>query len=258
MCQWRKSLVIRKQVFDLVSWHREKHRSDVPLLLTLTVVNVPGDELNRTIDQMNVALRRLVQRKAIDRVARSWFRSLEITYNEERQDFHPHFHILLMVPRSYFDKKRDLYVPHEKWLELWKASLRDDRVTQVDIRKIKAREKSSVELLVAEVAKYATKPSTYIRESSGGELEVSPLVLKDLHCALKGRRLIGFGGLFNQIREEKKLADVEEADLVDIENESTHCTCKICGSPLVEEVYKWNIEVRQYCKTDFYGFPSGP
>src|SRR5476649_657715 len=31
MCQWRKSLVIRKQVLDLVHWHREKYSTDVPL-----------------------------------------------------------------------------------------------------------------------------------------------------------------------------------------------------------------------------------
>lgn len=63
------------------------------MLLTLTVVNVSGDELGRMVDCMNVAWRRLVQRRVIKRAVRSWFRALEITYNQERQDFHPHFHI---------------------------------------------------------------------------------------------------------------------------------------------------------------------
>ena len=51
---------------------------------------------------------------------RSWFRSLEVTYNKDRDDYHPHFHALLMVPHHYFYKDRGLYIPHEKWLDLWK------------------------------------------------------------------------------------------------------------------------------------------
>jgi len=75
MCQWRKSLVIRKQVLDLVHWHREEYSTDVPLLLTLTVVNVSGDELGRTISHMNDAWQRLMQLKVTRKAVRSWFRS---------------------------------------------------------------------------------------------------------------------------------------------------------------------------------------
>ena len=252
MCQWRKSLVIRKQVLELVHWHREKYSTDIPLLLTLTVINVPGDELGRTVDLMNVAWQRLVKRKVIKRSVRSWFRSLEITYNQERQDFHPHFHVLLMVPGSYFDMRRDFYIPQQEWLRLWKASMRDDRITQVDIRTIKARKVGTLESMAAEVAKYATKPSSYVGKRSDGTLEASPLIVEDLHYALKGRRLIGFGGLFKQIREEKKMVDVEEADLIHIDEDGVvkECSCKICGSTLLEELYRWEIGLRQYRKVN--------
>lgn len=248
MCQWRKSLVIRKQVLDLVHWHREKYSTDVPLLLTLTVVNVPGNELNKAIDQMNKAWKRLMELKAVKRSIRSWFKSLEITYNSDRRDFHPHFHALLMVPASYFMKSRGLYIPHEEWLRLWRKSMRDDRITQVDIRKLKPRKEGMLEGLAAEVAKYATKPSSYIFENFEGEWEASSEVIKELHYALKGRRLIGFGGLFNEIRKERKMVDVENADLVQIKEDETLCTCKICGSTLLEELYRWNFCVRQYQK----------
>jgi len=248
MCQWRKSLVIRKQVLDLVHWHREKYSTDVPLLLTLTVVNMPGCELNKAIDKMNMAWQRLMQLKVVKRSIRSWFKSLEITYSRERQDFHPHFHALLMVPESYFRRDRDFYIPHEEWLRLWRKSMRDDRITQVDIRKLKPRKEGMLEGLAAEVAKYASKPSSYIFENSDGENETSPEVIKELHYALKGRRLIGFGGLFNEIRKEKKMIDVENADLVQIEEDETPCACKICGSTMLEELYRWDFGVRQYRK----------
>lgn len=250
-CQGRKALVIRKQVLDLVHWHLEKHSSDIPLLLTLTVVNVPGSELGRTIDNMNQAWQRLMRRKVVKRGVRSWFRSLEITYNRERQDFHPHFHVLLMVPKNYFDKRDNLYISQQEWLKLWKASARDDRITQVDIRKIKSKE-GQLESMVAEVAKYATKPSDYVEENSDGLLEASPLVIKDLHYALKSRRLIGFGGLFRDLREEEKVPDVEEADLVYIDEDGVvvkECVCKICGGTLLEETYYWDEGLSDYIRS---------
>ena len=250
MCQWRKSLVIRKQVLDLVHWHREKYSTDIPLLLTLTVVNVSGDELGLTIDRMNEAWRRLMQRKVFRRVIRSWFKSLEVTYNQERGDFHPHFHALLMVPASYFDTRRDFYIPQQEWLRLWQASMRDDRITQIDIRTIKARKQGKLESLAAEVAKYATKPSSYVEKGPNGLLQASPLIVEDLHHALKNRRLIGFGGLFRQIREEKKMVDVEDANLIHIDEDGVikQCSCKICGSTLLEELYQWQIGLGQYRK----------
>lgn len=248
MCQWRKSLVTRKQVVDLVHEHQKEYLTDVPLLLTLTVVNVKGEELNKAIDQMNSAWKRLTELKVVKRSVRSWFKSLEVTYNKERDDYHPHFHALLMVPHHYFYKDRGLYIPHEKWLELWKKSMRDDRITQVDIRKVKPREQGSLESLAGEVAKYATKPSSYIFENEEGEEEASPKVIEELHYALKGRRLIGFGGLFSKLRKAKKMIDVEEANLTHVDEEEVlkQCSCKVCGSTLIEELYGWNIGFKKY------------
>jgi hypothetical protein len=130
--------------------------------------------------------------------------------------------------------------------------MRDDRITQIDIRTIKARKVGTLESMAAEVAKYATKPSSYVQENSNGLLEASPLIVEDLHYGLKGRRLVGFGGLFKQIREEKKMVDVEEADLIHIDEDGVvkECSCKICGSTLLEELYRWEIGLRQYRKVN--------
>ena len=126
--------------------------------------------------------------------------------------------------------------------------MRDDRITQVDIRKVKSREQGSLESLAGEVAKYATKPSSYIFENEEGEEEASPKVIEELHYALKGRRLIGFGGIFSKIRKVKKMVDVEDANLIHIDEEgvSKQCSCKICGSTLVEELYGWNFGFKRY------------
>jgi plasmid rolling circle replication initiator protein Rep len=259
MCQWRKSLAIQKQVLDLAHWHLEERKTDVPLLLTLTVPNVPGRIINQTIDQMNAAWTKMMRRKVVDRSVVSWARFFEITRNKERDDYHPHYHVLLMVSKKYFERASDLYIHRDEWLRLWQESMGDDRITQVDIRTAKKRKNGELEALVAEVAKYATKPFSYIEEDENGEYRADPNVVEELYYALKGRRLVGFGGLFKKIRKEKKLVDVENADLVAVEEEAESveekkdkegCKCEVCELTLIHERYLWNSWVRNFfmCK----------
>ncbi|WP_077298978.1 protein rep [Virgibacillus pantothenticus] len=40
-----------------------------------------------------------------------------MTYNEEHDDYHPHFRVLIVVKKSYFTDK-DYYINHDCWLEL--------------------------------------------------------------------------------------------------------------------------------------------
>jgi plasmid rolling circle replication initiator protein Rep len=250
-CQWRRSIVVRTQVLELLKEHLAKYSTDVPLLLTLTVVNVPGKDLNKTIDRMNKGWNLLTKRKKVGSVARSWFRSLEVTKNKERNDYHPHFHSILMVPKEYFERDQELYIIRDEWLKLWQESMRDKRISQVDIRVVAAKNDKDLENIAAEVAKYATKPLT--------EDEIDSETIDDLHYALKGRRLVGYGGYFKTIRKEKKMVELEEADLNDIiEDESGEDVfqegvskvhiCKICKEPLVEEVYEWDFAVGDYLR----------
>lgn len=248
MCQWRKSLVIRTQVTDLVKDHWKEYSTDVPLLMTLTVVNEKGGDLNKVIDRMNAAWKRLIELKVVKRVLRSWFKSLEITYNSDRDDFHPHFHVLVMVPRDYFYRKSGLYITHDEWLRLWKKCMRDERITQIDIRKIKARKEGELESIVGEVAKYTTKPGSYIFKNEDGKNEADPRVVEHLYYGLRGRRLIGYGGFFNKIRKAKKVINGDNVHFVDAEGEdvSDKCSCKICKEDLVDQVFNWDGKSEQY------------
>lgn len=246
-CQWRKSLVIKKQLLDLIHAHKAQFSSDVPLLLTLTIPNVSGSQLTSSLDLITKAWKKLSERKCFTDSVRSWFRALEVTYNEERRDFHPHFHILLMVPEAYFKKDRGLYISHDEWLEMWRSVTGISEITQVDIRKIKRRVKgNSVEKLVAEVGKYATKPGSYIKRLPNNDFQANPDVVNVLHTALKGRRLVGFGGLFNVLRKRLKQEDAEEANLINISGDEQECLCPICKSTLIEELYLWDIGLKNY------------
>ena len=246
-CQWRKSLAMFHQVITLIHANKERYKSDIPLLLTLTVPNSKKDGLRKTIDNMQHSFSKLMQRRGVERAVRSWFRSLEVTYNEKNDDYHPHFHVLLMVPESYFKRDRGLYIDRDDWLKMWQESTGIGEITQVDIRRVRKRgRKGTLESITAEVAKYATKPSDYVKKRSDGEYEADSEVSMTLREVLFKRRLTAFGGLFAKLRKELKLKDVEQSDLVNITETPTECKCSVCQSTLVEELYRWHRGLRNY------------
>lgn len=249
LCQWRRSLIMFHQVKELAHEHIQNFKSDIPLLLTLTVPNVPASELSERIGLMQKSWHKLMMRNSVKRVCRSWFRALEITYNSARDDYHPHFHVLIMVPKAYFDYARDLYIDREDWLRMWQEVTGLPEITQVDIRRVKKlRKVTPIASVAAEVAKYATKPGDYIRELSNGLCEANAKVLEALHVALRRRRLVAFGGEFKIYRKQLQQQEVEEADMVHISEKDETCHCRICQSELLPQMYTWQIGIRNYLK----------
>jgi len=248
LCAWRRSLVIYHQVLAIVHRAKELYKTDVPLMLTLTVPNCSEENLGKVISEMSKAYHRMFLRTPIKKAVRGWFRALEVTYNEEQNTYHPHYHVLLMVPKSYFEKKYNLYIERDDWLKYWQEAMRDDSICQVDIRKIKKKRNKaqSVESLIGEVAKYATKPGSYISKD-GKKYKANRDAVEGLHFGLKGKRLYGYGGIFKNIRKELKQEDVEKADLVHVDGEAeTPCQCETCGSALLEELYTWRPGLSNY------------
>lgn len=162
------------------------------LFLTLTVPNVPGHELIKELQKQYESLKRFIQRKQFKNISKGYVRKTEITYNPNRNDFHPHIHMLIAVDENYFT--RENYVKQETWLEIWKKCKKDDSITQVHIKK--ADEESFREL-----AKYEAKDLEYLNY---GE-EVFDVFFK----ALKGRKTLTFNGCF---QEHKKLFELGEFD----------------------------------------------
>lgn len=162
------------------------------LFLTLTVPNVPGHELIKELQKQYESLKRFIQRKQFKNISKGYVRKTEITYNPNRNDFHPHIHMLIAVDENYFT--RENYVKQETWLEIWKKCKRDDSITQVHIKK--ANEESFREL-----AKYEAKDLEYLNY---GE-EVFDVFFK----ALKGRKTLTFNGCF---QEHKKMFELGEFD----------------------------------------------
>ena len=169
------------------------------IFLTLTVPNVAGDGLVGELDEQYLALKRLIQRKEFKAISNGFIRKTEITYNQKRNDFHPHIHMLIAVNKSYFTEK-SLYVSQHKWQEIWKKCKKDNSITQVNVKK--ANESSFKEL-----AKYEAKDFDML----GYSQEVFDVFYK----ALKGRKTLTFNGCFQEAKKmykEGKLDEYKEVD----------------------------------------------
>ena len=261
-CQYRKSM---RQYYTSKELAREALKGHPTLkfvFLTLTVPNVPLRGLSKAIDSLFESWRRLYQRKEVKSAVKGYLRTLEVTYNHERDDWHPHIHAVLVVSSKYF--KGNSYITQERWLKLWQQATRMPEITQVDIRKIKTRKKGvdPLEVGFAEACKYGVKPWSTSSKISVNKLmdkrqvprnlkghawlrqtvEETAEVVDQLMVALERRRLVQVGGILRDIKRELKLKDGEDkdADLVNVTDRKPERYCSVCGGDMIEHSYWWN------------------
>jgi plasmid rolling circle replication initiator protein Rep len=186
MCSWRIACKDSLEISILME-HLRKEENKEFIFLTLTTPNVTGDDLDSSIKKYNQSFQRLMQRKEVKNIVKGYIRKLEVTYNGDNNSksyntYHPHFHVVLAVNKSYF-KKTDLYINHDRWLNLWREATGDFSITQVDVRKAKANDYKEV----YELAKYSAKDTDYL---------INRKVFTFFYKALKGKQVLVFSGLF--------------------------------------------------------------
>lgn len=165
VCQWRRSLMWKARFYAALP----KLEADYPqcafMFLTLTVKNCEITELRETLDLMHTSFRKMMRYDAVGKVFKGWIRTTEVTRSADGKA-HPHYHVLVMVNKSYF-KSRD-YIKHEMWRDLWKKACKLDYDPVVDIRGLKNRNNGTVDNkmsgVIAETLKYAVKPSDLITD----------------------------------------------------------------------------------------------
>jgi hypothetical protein len=175
------------------------HPSARWLFLTLTVRNMPVQELRQSLQEMNKSWQRLIKRPEFANGIAGWIRTTEVTRSDN--DYaHPHFHCLLMAKPSYFGKN---YVKQERWVDLWRECARLDYQPSVDIRTVKPKPETSESPLrraVAETLKYAVKPE-----------DMQGAWLLELTKQVHRLRFIASGGLLKNVLRE---AEETEQDLL--------------------------------------------
>ncbi|HAQ7356726.1 TPA: protein rep, partial [Enterococcus faecium] len=184
LCAWRKARKDSMMLSIMMQAIVEEKQYQF-IFMTLTTPNVKADKLNEEIDLFNHALSKMFRRKRVTNVIKGYVRKLEITYNKKRDDYNPHFHLILAVPKHYFTVKK-YYIKQSEWLDLWrdvtgKTGINPDgtdEITQLDVRKVKGFQQ---EKAVQEVAKYSAKDF---------EMTESQEVFDTFYHAMKGRQLI--------------------------------------------------------------------
>lgn len=157
------------------------------LMLTLTAPNVKDFELESELKSFYNANRKLFQRKNVKLINQGYIRKFEITYNSIRDDYHPHYHILIAVKKSYFNSR--YYISRNNWLNLWKSCKKDNSITQVDIRKL---DSNNINKSILELTKYVAKDTDYL---------INERVFKVFYDNLKGKRYLSFNGIFKKYRD---------------------------------------------------------
>lgn len=240
MCQWRKSLKVFHQVSLVMDKLEFMYPGYVPIFLTLTVKNCSGDMLSSVLYNMFNAFHKLLKRKEFKQSVKGFFRALEVTYNKFTDDFHPHFHCILIVDKSYFSKKNNYYLKTADWVRLWRSCLGVDYDPVCFVEKI--RTNKGKHKAVSEVAKYTLKDTdfTYLDPE-----DMDPVV-STLYNSLSYRRLFSFGGVLKDISKKFLKEDAGEGDLINV-SEDSELRRDIYDTIVV---YRWHFGFSNYYKSE--------
>lgn len=238
MCTWRRSLKTYHNMRKITDYIATC--PDMPtykyVFLTLTVKSCAADQLGDLISELYKGQKRLRELKAFRAMCKGYFCALEVTHNKEQDTYHPHFHMVIAVLPSYF--KSRYYISQAAIREMWRDSMRLDYDPQVWIKKI-----DDLSGAAAEVAKYPIKDDDIISPDNW-DLSADAVAAVDL--AIKGRRLIGYGGIFRELHRKLNLDDEENGDLIHTDGEDAQ---KPTGDDW-ESMYFWHSGFRQYIKIE--------
>jgi plasmid rolling circle replication initiator protein Rep len=229
VCQWRRSLVWRARFFTAIPKVLEGHPKSRWVFLTLTVRNCPLEGLRGTVNQMNKAWNKLVLRKQFPAIG--FVKSLEVTRGKDNSA-HPHFHILMMVPPSYFSHG---YITQAEWRNLWGSCLKVGYLPVVNVKVIKPRstvEDNGLQIAILETLKYGVKESDLIADANW---------LMELTKQLHKTRAVSVGGVLKNYLSEEEPEDLVNTDENEIETATNED---------VSIWFGWREMVKRYVKEE--------
>lgn len=199
-CSWLKA---KRTAFELLELIKVVEYTEklAFIFITLTVPNVPKESLREEIENFNISFNRLWKTKEFKAFNKGFIRKLEVTYNEERNDYHPHFHLVVAVNKSYFTS-RD-YMSKRRLLELWQRATRNPAITQVDIKPCRMDTVKQV----MELATYSAKQ---------GDLYSSKEVFDGFYEGLFRKKLLVYNGIFKEYKKKIDTGEVDPAEVIEL------------------------------------------
>lgn len=222
LCSWRLAIKRYHEMRATIEYlsGEIEDRQLKAFMLTLTVKNCKSRYLRETLAKMSEAWDKMRHHKALRDVA-GWGRCTEVTFNQSTKQFHPHYHILLLVPQEI--------MPYEMEYQCrmaWQRAAQLPYVPVIDVRAAYCKDgENDIIKCAGEAFSYSIKPMTV----SG----MSDYYLESFANQMAGFRLTGFGGIIKQARAELKITDEEKDD----DHRPDICQC---GSQLEEMLLAWS------------------
>lgn len=228
VCSWRLSLQRSGEMWLTLQHLYESGQSIQAAMITLTCKSVPGERLSGAIDTLLSAWARLRKRRTWGRWVEGYARSLEVTIGAG--GYHPHLHVLVLWAAGY-----DRQITQHDLCDMWGDALRVDYTPICDIRRAydttpdgQTAEWERTMAAAIECCKYAI--------SGKVTTKATPNELGYIARALKGRRLIAYGGTIAAARTALSMHDDDTPeDVSDIA-----LICPKCGSEdIISLTYQW-------------------
>lgn len=194
-CSKNKAREDAVQLATMIDYLKQEFNYEF-IFLTLTAPNIPAHRVEEELREYTKSFERLFKTKKVKTISKGYVRKLEMTYSKERDDFHPHYHVLLAVNKSYFTQTSQ-YISQKEWLRLWINAKQDPTIEVVDVRKFKA--KDDLYKAIFEISKYISKDSDYMCSSE---------VFKVFYKSLKGKRMLSYSGVFKDAVKLYKSGDL--------------------------------------------------
>ena len=280
MCQFRRSLKWRAKFLAELPAIQETYPTHKWVFLTLTVRNCEMSELRSQIQAMGKAFSRMTKLASYPLVGA--IKSLEVTrvwdwydkagnfigrhgttwfYRSNDPDkpnwtvkptneVHPHFHVLGLVPASYFTGRG--YIKQEQWAEMWKQSLRVDYDPIIHIQAVKSKKGkapiSSPEEVetddsgmikgICETLKYTIKENDLVGRFCDDE-DANSNWLKAITQELHKLRKVDYGGVLKAFGKE---VEASMDDLIGIDDEKE----TVIEKEGKERIAHYNFHLKKY------------
>lgn len=163
---------IRIKMGTMINRYAPRLEQEQLYFVTLTRPNVPAGELKQELDSIYNTFRGIIKNRWFYRFLKDGgigIRKTECTYNPERDDYHPHFHILLSDKGTAEKLLAD-------WLRLNPTASPDAQ----DLKQVKGKGG------ILEVFKYFTK---LLAKDNSGRRFFDPIRMNVIFEAMNGRRV---------------------------------------------------------------------
>jgi hypothetical protein len=180
---------------NLMNGYREPLKTlNNPQFVTLTVPNIEGQRLKQTIEGMVktfVTIKRSIERNEKTKV--KGIRKIECTYNDTKDNYHPHFHLII-------EGKENAEKIVSQWLKRYPKATRK-------AQDIKQAQEGTMQELFKYFTKLVTKETFY------------PKQMDIIFRAMKGKRVFQAFGIKKQVSEDIDNIEVQKTIHLGFENE---------------------------------------